>query len=508
MSAVKRALPARPSLSQQKKLAKELIAAARAGDPNAMARIRAQLPDKQKIGLTDAQFTLAREYGFASWRELVQHIEQLAVDERPLVDRFRHAFAMRDAEALRRLRTHGAEIKQIVNEPMFDFNSPALVAASWHDDVDVVDALLELGADPNRKSEWWAGPFHALYHACGEIAEHLLAAGATPDACAAAALDRIDLLEQMLAADPSRVHERGGDGQTPLHFARTRRMADFLLAHGADIDARDVDHRSTPAEWMLTDAADPRKSRIDVARYLVERGASADIFMAAALGLTDRARALVEADPRVLALRTGQGEYAEQPPSSYHVYLWSIGPNLTPLQTAAKFGQRETLAFMLRFASPEQQLLVACHEADGEAARRIVAAHPGIVAALSGPDAAALGDEAWVSNERAVRLMLQLGFDPAAGEFGQSALHRAAWAGAPDIVAMILATERGRALLEAREAQFGGTPLGWCCHGSVNNRNPAADHVEVARLLIAAGVVVPDDMEGSEAVQVVLDGAR
>jgi ankyrin repeat protein len=428
-----------------------------------------------------------------------------SIDERPLVGQFRHAFAMRDAAALRRLGTHGAEIRQIVNEPMFDFNSPALLVASGREDVDVVDALLELGADPNRKSEWWAGPFHPLYHARGEIAEHLLAAGATPDACAAAALDRIDLLEHMLAADPLRVHDRGGDGQTPLHFARTIRMADFLLAHGADIDARDVDHRSTPAEWMLTDAADPHKSRIDVARHLVERGASTDIFMTAALGLTDRARALVEADPHVLSLRTGQGEYAERPPASYQIYLWSIGPNLTPLQTATKFGQRETLAFMLRFASPEQQLLVACHEADAEAARRIVVAHPGIVARLSGPDAAALGDEAWVANAPAVQLMLQLGFDPAVGEFGQSALHRAAWAGAPDVVAAILATERGRALLETRETQFGGTPLGWCCHGSVNNRSPAANHAEVARLLIATGAFVPDDMEGSQSVQAVLD---
>jgi hypothetical protein len=104
--------------------------------------------------------------------------------------------------------------------------------------------------------------------------------------------------------------------------------------------------------------------------------------------------------------------------------------------------------------------------------------------------------------------MLQLGFEPAAGEFGQSALHRAAWAGSPEVVGAILATERGRALLGTRETQFGGTPLGWCCHGSVNNRNPAADHVEVARQLIAAGVVVPDGMEGSDAVNAVLELRR
>jgi len=40
------------------------------------------------------------------------------------------------------------------------------------------------------------------------------------------------------------VHARGGDGQTPLHFASTVEIAEFLLAHGAAIDARDVDHEA------------------------------------------------------------------------------------------------------------------------------------------------------------------------------------------------------------------------------------------------------------------------
>jgi len=75
-------------------------------------------------------------------------------------------------------------------------------------------------------------------------------------------------------------------GACPLHFARSRRAVDLLLEAGADVDARDVDHRSTAAEWMLGDADDPAKSRVALARYLVERGATADIFLAASLGLT------------------------------------------------------------------------------------------------------------------------------------------------------------------------------------------------------------------------------
>ena len=181
------------------------------------------------------------------------------------------------------MRDH-PELRQRINEPVFAFNSPAIVA--YAGDAAMVDALLEAGADPNRRSDWWAGGFHPLHVVRGAAAERLLAAGAVPDACAAANLDRPDLLRAMLAEEPSRVHERGGDGQTPLHFARSRQVADLLLDAGADIDARDVDHRSTPAQWMIGDGAG--SARWELARHLVERGASVDIFLAAALGLTDQ----------------------------------------------------------------------------------------------------------------------------------------------------------------------------------------------------------------------------
>ncbi len=76
------------------------------------------------------------------------------------------------------------------------------------------------------------------------------------------------------------MHARGGDGQTPLHFARTVEIAAFLLDHGADIDALDIDHESTPAQWMLGD-------RLEVARYLVQQGCTTDILLAAAAGDVD-----------------------------------------------------------------------------------------------------------------------------------------------------------------------------------------------------------------------------
>ena len=510
-SAFRRTLPARPDLQQQRKLAKELLHAFRAGDSQAIARIRAELPDKRDISLTDAQFVLAREYGFATWRELRERIEKHIVAALPPIEQFKRAVHDRDAKALRQVLERHDEARAVINAPIFGFDSPALVAISG-DSLELVDVLLEFGADPNRKSSWWAGGFHPLYGARGAVAERLIAAGAVPDACAAAHLDRPDLLTAMLAEDPARVHERGGDGKTPLHFARSRRVVDLLLAAGADLDARDVDHRSTAAEWMLGD--DPDEARPELAKYLVERGASADIFLAAALGLTDLTRRMLEADPALLALRTSQGEYGETGPSSYHIYQWTIGPNLSPLQVAAKFRQRETLRVMEPFASPTQRLLLACNLGNRDEARAIVGAHPGIVAALGSADRRALTDEAWAANAPAVEIMLELGFDPSvpsiSGPTGGNALHCAAWEGSVDCVAAILRYPAGRELLEVRDRTYHGTPLSWCSHGSANCGRRQADHAAVARLLIAAGTPVDPEMldwDGSDAFQAVIEAA-
>jgi ankyrin repeat protein len=508
-SAFSRTLPSRPDLEQQKKLAKELLHAFREGDVEAIARVRAELPDKRDVSLTDTQFVLAREYGFANWAELKDRIEKLTVSAMPPLEQFKHAVRRRDARGLRRVFEQHPEVRARIDDPIFGFDSPAIVAVS-SEGIELVDVLLEFGADPNRKSSWWAGGFHALYGARGAVADRLIAAGAIPDACAAASLDRVDLLARMIADDPSRVHERGGDGQTPLHFARSRRVIDLLIDAGADLDARDVDHRSTAAEWMLGDNGE----RLDLAAYLVERGASADIFLAAALGLSDRARAMLEANPALLSLRTGQGDYGEKKPSSFHIYLWTIGSNFTPLQTAAKFGREETLIVMERFATPVQRLLLACHRGRRDEARAIVAAHPGIVEGLEGADRRALTDEAWTANAPAVRLMLELGFDPSApsgsGPTGGTALHCAAWEGAVDCVDAILRHPAGLALLNTRETMYNGTPISWCCHGSQNCGNPTADHAGVARLLIAAGARLEPaagEWECADRMQMVVDEA-
>ena len=67
--------------------------------------------------------------------------------------------------------------------------------------------------------------------------------GAKVDAHSAAHLDMLDKLRELVSADPSVVHKRGGDGQSPLHFAATVRKTnpemEFTAAYAlAAIPAR------------------------------------------------------------------------------------------------------------------------------------------------------------------------------------------------------------------------------------------------------------------------------
>ena len=68
------------SLEQQHKLAKDLIRAAREGDPSSLERIRAvrsdAASDDRYLKLADAQLAIAREGGFDSWPKLVAEFQQ------------------------------------------------------------------------------------------------------------------------------------------------------------------------------------------------------------------------------------------------------------------------------------------------------------------------------------------------------------------------------------------------------------------------------------------------
>jgi hypothetical protein len=104
-------LPARPSVGQLRKRAKELLRELHAGDAVAIERLRAVAPKRSDDAtLADAQFVLAREYGFESWPKLVHHVE--AVQSSGRIEQFERlatdviAANAGDAGALERLGTH------------------------------------------------------------------------------------------------------------------------------------------------------------------------------------------------------------------------------------------------------------------------------------------------------------------------------------------------------------------------------------------------------------------
>src|SRR5262249_41007343 len=155
-----------------------------------------------------------------------------------------------DAARVRELIERHPELRQRIDDPLPDygFGEHAMFAAVQRSDRVTIDVLLRAGANIRKRTDWWAGGFGLLDECGPSMVDFLGERGALVDAHAASRLGMLAKLQELVAADPDAVHARGGDGQTPLHFASTVEVAEFLLSKGADIDARDVDHESTPAQ--------------------------------------------------------------------------------------------------------------------------------------------------------------------------------------------------------------------------------------------------------------------
>ena len=177
---------------------------------------------------------------------------------------FKQAVFSGDAVQLSQLLESHSELRSQINEPLFAFDTPAIVQAAGKGSRSVIDVLLGAGADINRRSRWWAGSFGVLDSANPELAAYLIQKGAIVDVHAAARLQMLDKLRELISTQHDLVHARGGDGKTPLHFAGNVEIADYLLAQGADIDALDIDHESTAAQHLL-------ESHPGVARFLIQR---------------------------------------------------------------------------------------------------------------------------------------------------------------------------------------------------------------------------------------------
>ncbi|MCD1257594.1 ankyrin repeat domain-containing protein [Paenibacillus athensensis] len=412
--------------------------------------------------------------------------------EAMVIEQFKQAVNDKDPEATSRLLQRHPSLVARIDEPWFAFDTPAIVNAANRDNRQLVDVLLHYGADVNAKSSWWAGGFGVLHHDHHDLSRYLIERGARVDPHAAAALGMLDILQKMMEEDPNIVNQRGPDGQVPLHYAVSTEVIDFLLDQGADIDMRDIDHNSTPAQYAVNNAIK--------CRHLIERGAQTDIFMACKLGDTELVGTILTKDSKALQAQVGKEGFTAP---GGHIYAYHIGEAAKPIFLAESLGHEAIVELMLRYSSIEQKFLLACMRADTEAVHTLLRAYPGIVQSLPQEDQSLITDAAWVHKADAVRLMLDAGFnvDVRRNAHSSTALHHAAGQGDLDIVRMLI--EHG-ASLEMQNG-FGATPMNSGIWGSVHIQNPKGDYAAVVEILIEAGAQLPDRAWGSEKVKHVLN---
>jgi ankyrin repeat protein len=392
-----------------------------------------------------------------------------------------------------------------LDEPVRDgaFGATPLLVAVQQGNRDLVDLLLQHGAEINQRSHWWAGGFHVLEDDHG-LADFLIARGARLDAKSAAQLGRMAELEALVAADPGSVRMRGGDGQTPLHVAPTVAIAEFLLRHGADIDARDVDHESTPAQYLV-------RQHPDVARFLMAQGAHADIMLAAALGDLERVRRFLDTEPDSVRWTVSQRYFPKRNfHAGGHIYTWTLGQGKSPHAVAREFGHEDVVQLLLERTSGSLKLALACELGDEPLCRSLLAAQPDIARELTEDERVKLPLAAEHNNVQAVRLMLAAGWPVAAvGRHGATALHWAGFHGNPELARVILPF---RPPLEAKEEDFGQTPLDWTLYGSLHGWYAGSgDYAGVLEQLLDAGAIVNRrraEVQASEAVLAVLRRRR
>ncbi|HWA24080.1 MAG TPA: ankyrin repeat domain-containing protein [Lacunisphaera sp.] len=495
-------LPERPDLGQLKKQAKDLLHEIRAGQSEALARVREN--ERAGFALADAQRVIAREYGFSSWAKLKLHVEtrgaaeaarrlivaalhgqKEVVDgilrEQPRLSRIsiQTAAALGDPAGVRDWLRHDPALatQEVGGDRRWTPLLSACVGRVGGDDAaraECAKLLLAAGANPN--DFWIDGSFPdaklaVLYGATGvnnypQTARVLLAAGANPN-----------------------------DGESIYHAAEHNHVEclEALVAAGGDISRRDAKWTNTPLYFLLGHA--PRTGQAAVSRqgifWLLDHGA----------------------DPNVPSY-----EQAEVPLHRAINNNWDIelitrfldrgaNPNArradgkSALLFAVCSGRDDVARLLVeRGASddtrPEHHFLGACVQGRRDETWRLLAGHPEWRSQLAPAFNAMLLGLAKEDNAAAIALIAELGFgidQPAEG--GERPLHWAAWHGRLAATKALIAAG---ADLDRPENRYHAPPLGWCAHGSLNCRAIGGDYVGVAEALAAAGAKYTKPVEDGD----------
>ena len=496
-------LPQHPHLGHLKKQAKTLLAACRAHDTHALARIRASLPAASQhddaaviameLRLHDAQSCIAREYGFASWAQLRDYVEAQAspaADAGALLGRWRFwAFGAgyqnaKPQLAVRLLRQH----------PRLLDDQPALACAVG----DVAGVRGQLANDrawarlrsaPGTMSPLQCACFSGLIRLPGyapgirACAALLLEAGADPrDAWSDPALP--DEALSTLYAAAGRNHDAGltrllldagaepNDNESLYHAteAPDSTCVRLLLEAGARVTGCNALYRSLDFEHPQT------------TRLLLAHGGDPNEPSPLGSPLAHAVRR--RRSPAVIGLLLAAG--ADPASANAHgVSAWRL---------ARITGQTEVAA-MLRDAgaavqeSPKDAFLAACARADRDTVRAMLAQQPDWIAALDKQELRLLPELAATGCDEAVRVMVEAGWPVAVpgGDIKGSALNHAVFRGDSALAAFLLAHG---AHYDERHG-YNDNVYGTLSFASLAEATPAGDWLGCARALIDSGAPIP-----------------
>ena len=488
--------PERPDLDQLRRQAKELRDGGRRGEASAVERFSRHhgSAPKEAVTLAAAQLVIARELGFASWPRLKAAIEAHGTSPERQAETFLTASVegrMREATAILDaspdLASHNLAVASVLGSA---YEVAQLLAA----DPAAAIAIDEVrGWAPLRYACYSSWPQTDPGRTAGltEVVRLLFHAGASPNTNDGARYPHSALKGSVEAnnSDSTRLLLEAGanpDIGQPIGEAVGRgdhRCLELLLAYGARV-ARTwavgaaVFHNDPRAVALLSEALGADQGAREATESLPEAAANASPDVVAAL------------------LASGADPNAEDE------------HGISALRVAMRAGKSETADLLVsRGASDDRgdfdRLIGACRHGDRPAAEKLLAEHPDLRGRVSDDDSAAIFDAANAESGEPVKLLLEVGFSPQVrNELGEQPLHTAAYAGNAEAVRYLL--DAG-AEVDARDARFDATPLGYATVGSGEQPGRPRQWVEVIRLLVDArasreGVWITDKPPSEEVI--------
>ena len=466
------ALPANPDLDWLKKAAKKRLVELRVAEPDTK--------------LHQAQLAVARDHGFTSWRALKAHLDGIngVTGER---ERVFAAARGGDVEAVRRAFASGFDpatqdrdgrtIYQIAKELRHgaieilaqDLQGGRLYPEAEQDKVQAIMTAAQSGDVATLAERLDENP---------ELIDALGGRGfqkATP--LALAALRNQHGAARLLVERGADLNKRDfPDNAAPLHFAAAYgdlEMIRLLVEAGADIEGHGDDHAVGVLGW----ATCFQQVRYEIAAYLLDHGATLNVWTAIALDRPDELREIIAKDPALLVARMSRNEHRRTP--LHHAaaknrqrmvqLLLELGadPNATDatgataLTTASQEHADPAVISALAAAGAKLDLLTAINISRFDEAEAMLRENPDRIGP-DGADTIALHLAVSKKNLTALRWLLAHGVAVNAKrsiwDCAGTALHMTVENGAMDIARQLL--DAG-ADPNIRDDKFDATALGW-----------------------------------------------